>query len=82
MLQWLRKQGCPWYSKTCCEAAGGGHLEVVKWAHDNGCPWDFRTCTSAARMGWLNSCSGRGSSHRFRCSYFPGPVRYPELHQR
>ena len=34
-------------------AAGGGHLEVLKWARANGCPWDEATCAWAAKYGHL-----------------------------
>ncbi len=39
---------------TCAEAAGGGHLEILKWARANGCEWDSETCESAARGGHLD----------------------------
>ncbi len=35
------------------EAAGGGHLEVLKWARNQGCPWNARTCANAAEKGHL-----------------------------
>jgi hypothetical protein len=38
---------------TCADAAGGGHLEVLKWARENDCPWDELTCVSAAKHGHL-----------------------------
>jgi hypothetical protein len=44
---------CPWDSKTCENAARGGHLEVLKYAHENRCPWDWKTCADAASGGHL-----------------------------
>ncbi len=35
------------------EAAGGGHLEVLKWAQSQGCPLDEWTCAFAADGGHL-----------------------------
>ena len=43
MLQWARRNGCPWNARTCNAAAKEGHLEVLQWAHQNGCPWDELT---------------------------------------
>lgn len=40
-----------WSSTTCAEAAGGGHLELLKWLRGRGCPWDRKTWQSAARGG-------------------------------
>ena len=34
-----------------CEAAYGGHLEILKWARENGCRWDSWTCGYAAKNG-------------------------------
>ena len=45
--------GCPWDRDICVEAAGGGHLEVLRWARTNGCPWDKYTCAYAAEEGRL-----------------------------
>ena len=46
-LKSLRAENFPWDWWTCANAAGGGHLEVLKWARD---PWDERTCELAARF--------------------------------
>jgi hypothetical protein len=43
-LAWAKDNGCPWESKTCAEAAAGGHLEVLQWARGNDCEWNWRTC--------------------------------------
>ena len=40
VLEWARKNGCPWSEHTCRLAAEGGHLDVLQWARANGCPWD------------------------------------------
>ena len=50
----MRDNGCPWDRWTCANAAGGGHLEVLKWARANNCPWDKWTCTSATDRGHLD----------------------------
>jgi hypothetical protein len=54
VLQWARKNGCPWDNRTCSYAAGGGYLHVVQWARENVCPWDEATCEYAAVSGHLN----------------------------
>lgn len=54
MLGWLRSQHakqslCPFDSRTCSSAAGGGHLEVLKWLRLNGgpaCGWGYRQVTN------------------------------------
>ena len=53
VLQWARRNGCPWDEQTCAAAAKGGHLELLQWAHQNGCPWNEGTCTEAAEEGHL-----------------------------
>jgi len=42
-----------WDSKTCADAARGGHLDVLKWARENGAPWNEQTCANAAAGGYL-----------------------------
>ena len=42
LLQWARKNGCPWHEHTCSIAARSGHLDVLKCACENECPWDWR----------------------------------------
>ncbi len=37
--------------RTCCAAARGGQLHVLKWARANGCVWDARVCACAALSG-------------------------------
>ena len=51
VLQWARRNGCPWDKRTCSRAAFGGHLPVLQWARENDCPWDVSTCYFAARGG-------------------------------
>ena len=53
MLQWLRRNGCPWHESACAEAAFNGHLEMLQWARVNGCPWSESTCSEAASNGHL-----------------------------
>ncbi len=48
ILQWLRKEGCPWDERTCHGAAMKGHLKVLKWCRENCCPWNKYTCAIAA----------------------------------
>lgn len=38
MLQWLRKNECPWSAKVIEVAEGHGKAEVAEWAIANGCP--------------------------------------------
>ena len=47
---------CPWNERTCSDAAGGGHLNVLQWAryHDPPCPWNNDTCRYAAKGGHLH----------------------------
>ena len=53
LLEWAKKNGCPWNITACAAAAKGGHLEVLQWARENGCPWDESTCFFAAEEGHL-----------------------------
>ncbi|CAM9454859.1 unnamed protein product, partial [Ectocarpus sp. 6 AP-2014] len=36
-------------SRTCEEAQGNGHLEVLQWARNKGCPWSRYDCRYAAQ---------------------------------
>ena len=54
LLQWLRRNHCPWNAKTCYAAASGGHLHVLQWARQEGCPWDETVCMYAAAGGHLD----------------------------
>jgi hypothetical protein len=38
---------------TCCGAAAGGHLDVLRWALEHNCPWDWMTCHDAVGNGRL-----------------------------
>ncbi len=62
LLQWTRRQGCPWDADTCSMAARGGHLALLQWVSDNGCPWDAGTCSQAARGGHLSSAKKKENS--------------------
>ena len=42
-----------WDETTCCWAAFGGHLELVKWLRAKGCPWGKVTSNWAAEGGQL-----------------------------
>ena len=42
-----------WDEMTCCWAAQGGHLEVLKWLRVKGCPWGASTSAWAAQHGHL-----------------------------
>ena len=53
LMNWARRQGCPWDEQTCWAAATSGNLEVLQMARSLGCPWDGRTCMAAARHGRL-----------------------------
>ncbi len=60
LLQWIRRQCCPWDKWTCSLAAKNGHLEVLKWAREQGCPWDGYVCYYAAKKGHVHKrCNGR-----------------------
>ena len=48
-----RREGFPWDSDTCSQAASGGHLSILQWARSRGCPWDSDTCASASLHGHL-----------------------------
>eukprot|EP00951_Prasinocladus_malaysianus_P005587 scaffold39488_cov25-Prasinocladus_malaysianus.AAC.1 len=54
VLEWAKAQGCPWDSRVCAAAAGGGHLTTLRWARQNGCPWSAETCARAAAGGHLS----------------------------
>ena len=43
LLQWARKQGCPWDARTCSAAAAGGHLACLQYLHEEGCEWNVST---------------------------------------
>ena len=49
--------------RTCENAAGGGHLEVLKWARENGCPFTWRCCSGRVRTG-VRGTSSRGHAPR------------------
>ena len=42
-----------WDEGTCCWAANGGQLEVMKWLRAKGCPWGIGACNDAAFGGRL-----------------------------
>ncbi len=45
----------PLDESVCMEAAGAGHLPLLRFLHDSlSCPWDRYTCASAARAGHLH----------------------------
>ena len=51
-LKFLVKDRCRWDSRTCREAARGGHADVLKWARSEGCGVvDEETFAAAAESG-------------------------------
>ena len=51
-LRFLVKDRCRWDSRTCREAARGGHADVLKWARSEGCGVvDEETFAAAAESG-------------------------------
>jgi len=57
VLQWARRNGCPWNEWTCRDAVAGGHLEVLQWARRNGCPWNEFTRKLAVSLGYIELAS-------------------------
>jgi hypothetical protein len=59
MLQWARKDGCPFNVFTCRDAAASENLEELQWLVANGCQWkehpftDMNPCAEAAKEGHL-----------------------------
>jgi hypothetical protein len=55
VLQQLLACGCPWYGPAHVEAAGGGHLGVLRWVHAQGyqvdADWVVWGYMAAARGG-------------------------------
>eukprot|EP00873_Tetraselmis_striata_P012884 jgi/Tetstr1/433148/TSEL_022480.t1 len=44
-----RRQGCPWADEVICfQAAGGGHLAILRSARAHGCPQDAALCMRLA----------------------------------
>ena len=39
VLQWARKNNCPWDEETSFKAASGGHIPVLEWLRGTNCPW-------------------------------------------
>ena len=54
VLQWARRNGCPWDDNTTAFAAREGRLEVLQWLRENECPCDERVCRLSAQRGHLN----------------------------
>ena len=54
ILQWIKKNGCPWDSWACAIAAKYGRLSILKWLRSEGCPWTATTCIWAAKSGNLD----------------------------
>src|SRR5262245_42445997 len=44
LLQWGRRNGCPYDPHACESAAKRGHLELLKWLRANGYSWGYCTC--------------------------------------
>eukprot|EP00215_Chloropicon_roscoffensis_P002041 CAMPEP_0198462440 /NCGR_PEP_ID=MMETSP1456-20131121/926_1 /TAXON_ID=1461544 ORGANISM="Unidentified sp., Strain RCC1871" /NCGR_SAMPLE_ID=MMETSP1456 /ASSEMBLY_ACC=CAM_ASM_001119 /LENGTH=142 /DNA_ID=CAMNT_0044187643 /DNA_START=173 /DNA_END=602 /DNA_ORIENTATION=+ len=82
VLKFARSQSppCPWWKKTCSEAAGGGRLEVLKWLRSQSppCPWDADTCSEAA-MNWAAGSVEVGDAPEDRPSVLDLPEDVVEL---
>ena len=50
-MEWLREEGCPWGTSTCCSAAARPNPAHLQWLHAHGCPWDYHTAAAAAGAG-------------------------------
>ncbi|CAM9621209.1 unnamed protein product [Pylaiella littoralis] len=51
VVQGLRARGYRWSTGICKQAAGDGHLVLLKWCLLNGCPWSWSEVVDAARGG-------------------------------
>ena len=56
VMEWLKTEGCPWYTSTFQTATEMGDLQKMKWLRDNGCRWDSNT------LGFAKSNSNRSIS--------------------
>lgn len=52
MLQWAKRQGCPWGRPVTRAAAAGGHKGLLMWLRSNKCAWDAETAVAAAAGGF------------------------------
>ena len=63
LVQWLKRKGCKWDSRTCADAVQYGHVHVLRWVRENGCPWDAETRDVAAKeLGYTDEL-GNGGAH-------------------
>ena len=42
VLEWLKRNKCPWDSHTFFFAALRGNIKVLEWLKKNKCPWGLR----------------------------------------
>ena len=55
LVQWLRREGCPWGQNTCYWAIDRGHVEMLRWVRENGCWWDAEDRARAAeKLGYTD----------------------------
>jgi hypothetical protein len=55
MVKYCVAKKCPIDAWACAEAAGNGHLEVLKYLREEAkAPWDSETAAGAAKFGHLH----------------------------
>ena len=55
MVKYCVANECPIDEYACADAAGNGHLEVLKYLREEGkAPWDWNTAAWAAQNGHLH----------------------------
>jgi len=75
VLQWLRRNGCPWSAKTSGRAASCGHLAILQWLQAHGCPWDAGIWEDALLgrhahiVQWLKGCQPPCPLDTWACSW-------------
>ena len=82
MVKYCVANECPITGWACAEAAGNGHLEVLKYLHEEAkAPWNFWTAAWAARSGHLHVLEylvERKFEHfdhwAYRCAAKPGQL--------
>ena len=82
MVKYCVAKKCPINGWACAEAAGNGHLEVLKYLHEEAkAPWNFWTAAWAARSGHphvLEYLVERKFEHfdrwAYRCAAKPGQL--------
>eukprot|EP00953_Heterococcus_sp_UTEX-ZZ885_P002662 1956-Heterococcus_DN1.PRE.2 len=76
VVQYLRRQGCPWDANACTAAAVCARyntctyideLQTLHWLHENGCPWNIAEHggeLDAAELTEMLHAAGRWSNIR------------------